>query len=98
MKQYQYDRVSAIYGTAEYETSRAPREGYAVRDRHDKNRHLGYVAKDGRIWRAVRPTCFGSVVGYHNARHSLTGEFRTRHDAAEFLRRLAASYDARDAS
>lgn len=89
MRQYDFTTVSAIYGTVNYNDG--PTKGYAVRDTFDRRRHLGYVAKVGKVWKAVRPKQFGTFGGFHIERRNLHGEFATRHDAAEYLRRLAAN-------
>lgn len=88
MRQYEFLPVSAIYGTGEYDDPRAPNTGYKVRDRFDRNRSLGYVAKVGKVWKAVRPTNFADLRGFHRSRWNLSGQFGTRHEAAEHLRSL----------
>lgn len=92
-RQYEFMPVHAIYGTADYDQSRAPGKGYAVRDRFQRGRHLGYVARRGREWQAVRPEKFDPMLGFHRSRHHLHGSFSTRWDAAEHLRRLAIRFD-----
>lgn len=91
--QYDFRRVYAIHGTVNYD--HYVTEGYAVRDRHERNRHLGYVAKVGKDWKAVRPVRFASFGAFHQERKNLSGAFSTRFEAAEYLRRLAAAFDNR---